>query len=246
MIGLLCVYIFLPATVYAETYCLGGTDMSISVDDTTWYVFTRDNIKNNSELEALGISYEYMYDSLHHNEAYMDALLLYADGEFVELFVRKRALDAGVANLSNYANSEVLELAKELAEKQGAGTYSVYENQYKFAKLEYIDANCGYYICEYITVVNKDNYTLTFQATSPFADDEYVEIARIVDSIAFDVDASMKEEKTTAVFDGVLAKTIGGAVIGGVVGFIIAIINKKKKKGNGTDNVMMTKGPDLD
>ena len=69
----LCAGAFLPITTYAETYNLGGTDMSISVDDTVWYVFTRDNIKNNSELEELGITYEAMYEILHNNEAYMDA-----------------------------------------------------------------------------------------------------------------------------------------------------------------------------
>jgi hypothetical protein len=220
----------LPITTYAETYNLGGTDMSISVDDTVWYVFTRDNIKNNSELEELGITYEAMYEILHNNEAYMDAILYYENGEYTELFVRKRALDTGIANLSNYKDSEVLELAKELAKKQGASTYSVYENQYKFAKMEYIDSNYGYYICEYVTCVNKDNYTFTFQSTSQFTDEEYAEIENIVDSIKFDVDTSIKEKKSTSIAESVIEKTIGGAVIGGVVGAVIAIINKKKKK----------------
>lgn len=220
----------LPITTYAETYNLGGTDMSISVDDTTWYVFTRDNIKNNSELEELGITYDAMHDILHKNEAYMDAILYYEDGEYVELFVRKRALDTGIANLSNYKNSEVLELAKELAKKQGAEKYSVYESQYKFARSEYIDSNYGYYICEYVTIVNTDNYTLTFQSTSQFTDEEYAEIENIVDSVKFDVDTSIKEKKSSSIAESVLEKAIGGAVIGGIVGAVIAITNKKKKK----------------
>jgi len=226
---------FLPITTYAGTYNLGGTDMSISVDDTVWYVFTRDNIKNNSELAELGITYEAMYGILHSNEAYMDAILYYEDGEYVELFVRKRALDTGIANLSNYKNSEVLELAKELAKKQGADTYSVYESQYKFAKLEYVDFNYGYYICEFVTCVNKDNYTFTFQSTSQFTDEEYAEIENIVDSVKFDVDTSIKEKKSTSIAESVVEKTIGGAVIGGIVGAVIAITNKKKKKSAETD-----------
>ena len=227
---ILCFSALLPITTYAETYNLGGTDMSISVDDTVWYVFTRDNIKNNSELEELGITYEVMYDILHNNEAYMDAILYYENGEYTELFVRKRALDTGIANLSNYKDSEVLELAKELAKKQGANTYSVYENQYKFAKLEYVDSNLGYYICEYVTCVNKDNYTFTFQSTSQFSDEEYAEIESIVDSVKFDIDTSIKEKKSSSIAESVIEKTIGGAVIGGVVGAVIAITNKKKKK----------------
>ncbi len=226
----------LPITAFAETYNLGDTDMSISVDDTVWYVFTRDNIKNNSELEELGITYDTMYDILHDNEAYMDAVLYYEDGEYMEFFVRKRALDAGVANLSNYDDSEVLDLAKELAKKQGAETYSVYENQYKFAKLEYIDSNYGYYLCEYYTIVNQDNYTFTFQSTSQFTDWEYAEMETIIDSIKFDVDTSIKEGKKTSKDEGIVGKAIGGAVIGGAVGAGIAIIGKKKKKGSETDN----------
>lgn len=227
---ILCFSALLPIITYAETYNLGGTDMSISVDDTVWYVFTRDNIKNNSELEELGITYEAIYEILHNNEAYMDAILYYEDGEYTELFVRKRALDTGIANLSNYKDSEVLELAKELAKKQGANTYSVYENQYKFAKLEYIDSNLGYYICEFVTCVNKDNYTFTFQSTSQFTDEEYAEIENIVDSVKFDIDTSIKEKKSSSIAESVIEKTIGGAVISGVVGVVIAITNKKKKK----------------
>lgn len=227
---ILCFSALLPIITYAETYNLGGTDMSISVDDTMWYVFTRDNIKNNSELEEFGITYEAMYEILHNNEAYMDAILYYENGEYTELFVRKRALDTGIANLSNYKDSEVLELAKELAKKQGANTYSVYENQYKFAKLEYVDSNLGYYICEFVTCVNKDNYTFTFQSTSQFTDEEYAEIENIVDSVKFDIDTSIKEKKSSSIAESVIEKTIGGAVIGGVVGAVIAITNKKKKK----------------
>ena len=44
-----CLMVFMPISVYAETYHLGGTDMSIQVDDSSWYVFTRDNIKNNAK-----------------------------------------------------------------------------------------------------------------------------------------------------------------------------------------------------
>jgi len=233
-----CLMVLMPISVFAETYHLGGTDMSIKVDDSSWYVFTRDNIKNNSELDELEISYDSMYDILYNNEAYMDAILLYDDGEYVELFVRKRIMDSGIVNLSNYGNEDVLELAKGLAERQNAEDYSVYENQYKFAKLEYVDSKLGYYICEYVTCVNKDNYTFTFQSTSQFSDSEYDEIENIIDSIQFDVDASLKEPKTTSFWDSIVEKTIGGAVIGGIGGAIIAIVNKKKKNSNKEEHLL--------
>lgn len=237
--ALICLVMFFPITVYGETYHLGGTDMSIQVDDSSWYVFTRDNIKNNSELDELEISYDSMYDILYNNEAYMDAILLYKDGQYVELFIRKRAIDSGMANLSNYDEKQVLELAEGLAKRQNAEKYSIYESQYKYAKLEYIDSNLGYYICEFYTVVNKDNYTFTFQSTTPFIDSEYDEMENIIDSIQFDVDTTLKEKKNTSFGNNVIEVTIGGAIIGGVVGLIINITNKKKtiKKNNESSDV---------
>ena len=230
-ITICCLFmLFSIVTVGAETYHLGDTDMSICVDDSSWYVFTRDNIKNNSELDELGLSYDYMYDTLYNNEAYMDAALLYDDGEYVEFFIRKKAIDSGMANLSNYSEKDVLELAKGLAKRVNAEEYSIYENQYKFAKLEYVDSNLGYYICEFVTVINKDNYTFTFQSTSPFVDTEYEEMESIIDSIQFDVDTSLKEKKSSSFGDNVIEATIRGAIIGGGCSVIALLFGKKKKK----------------
>lgn len=225
-----CLILLLPITVYAETYRIGDTDMSVRVDDSLWYVFTRDNIENNDELEELGIPYDEMHDILYDNEAYMDAILLYEDGSYVEFLVRKRALDTGMVNLSNYTEKQVLKFAKALAERQKADEYSVYEGKYKFARSEYVDSDLGYYVCEYITIVNKDNYTFTFQATAQFTDEEYEEIENIIDSINFDVDTSLKEKNINSFWTRIIYRTIGGAIIGGIAGAVIAIVNKKKKK----------------
>lgn len=224
----------LPATVSAETYNLNETDISINLDDSAWYVFTRDNIKNNPELEELEISYDSMYDILYNNQAYMDAILAYEDGEYIEFFVRKTATDSGIANLSNYNIDEVTAFASELAKKQGTEDYTVYENQYKFAKSEYIDKD--FYLCEFVTIVNKEIYTLTFQSTIKYSAQEYDEISNIIDSIRFDVDASLKEPKTSSLWDSVITKAIGGAVIGGIVGLIIALVNKRKTSKKNNEN----------
>lgn len=226
----LCVLALLPVAAHAQTFTLSDTDLRIDVDDSMWYVFTRDNIENNPEMEELGITYESIYDILYENQAYMDAVLVYDDGGFMEFFVRKKALDSGVANLSNYEDDEVQVLGKELAKKLGSETFSLYENQYKYVKLDYFDQNAGYYICEYITVVNKDNYTFTFQAPAPFTDWEYEEIKKIVDSAVFDVDPSIKEETGSSGFERIVVRTIAGGTVGGVAGLMIALVNKKKKK----------------
>ena len=227
---LLCTAAFSPLTAFAATYPLEQTDLTISIDDSTWYIFTRENITDNPELDELGISYDEIHKILYDNNAYMDAILYYEDGEYVELIVRKKPLDSGVAQLSNYENDEVLELAKELGEQQGTKEYSVYENQYKFAKLEYLDTTYNYYICEYLTIVNKDNYTFTFQSPVAYTDFEREEMKSIIDSIHFDVDTTLKEERSSSFWSTVATRAIIGAIGGGLVGGVIVLINKKKKK----------------
>lgn len=225
-----CFAILMSASVCAATYRLSETDLSVRVDDSLWYVFTRDNIKNNPELDEFEMSYDEMYNILQSNNAYMDAVLLYEDGEFTELFIRKKQIEGGVVNLSSYEDSDILAIAKELAATQGAATYDLYKNQYKFARLEYVDSALGYYICEFVTIVNGDAYSFTFQASSQFSDWEYEEIDSIIDSIRFEVDASLAEPETSSFWDTVLEKGIVGAVLGGIGGLVGVLINRKKKK----------------
>lgn len=242
--ALLCLA-FLSFGVSAQTYDLSDTDMSIRLDDTMWYVFTRDNIENNPELEELGITYDFIYDVLYDNDAYMDAIIGYEDGGYMELFIRKAPLDTGVANLTNYENDEVLELAEALAEKAGTETYSVYESRYKFAKLEYFDEEVGCYVCEYITIANKDDYTLTFQSETEFEDWEYEEMETIVDSIQFEIDPSLKEEKD-GFWNNVITNASGGALVGGIAGAVIGFVKKRKKKAAQEEEVPPVNGPELD
>lgn len=226
---LVCALVCMPMSVCAMIYSPTDTDLTLSIDDSVWYVFTRDNIEDNPELDELGLTYDYMYDTLYNNDAYVDAALFYDNGEYVELFVRKKRLDDGIVNLSNYSDSDVLKLATELAKRQGAEDFSVYENSYKFAKAEYFDTNANYYICEYITVVNKDNYTFTFQSPTPFDDAAYAQMKSIVDSVKFRVNPSLKEPQIGFDWDAVWIKALGGAVAGGAAGGVGALINKKRK-----------------
>ena len=223
-------FVCLPMSVSAQTYTPSDTDMTIQVDDSYWYVFTRDNIENNAELEELGVSYEKIYDILYNNYMYMDALLVYQDGDYVEFFVRKKELTTDLINLSNYSDKDVQTFADTLAEKQGADEYSIYENQYKFCRSNYHDAELGFYVCEYVTVVNKNSYTFTFQSPTEFNDAEYEEFKNIVDSVQFEIDPSLKEPKRSSGWERVIVKTIAGAIGGGFVGFILSLFMKTKKK----------------
>ena len=207
--------------------------MSISIDDTSWYVFTRDNIKNNSELSSLGISYDEMYKILYDNKAYMDAFIIYEDGDFIEFFIRKNAVaSSGPANLSNYSDDFVLDVAKGLAENQGTNNYSVYKTQYKFGKLEYFDNNSSYYIYEFYTIINKEAYTFTFQSTSALTTAERKEIEQIINSIKFTIDSTIKEPETSSIWDGIIVKAMSGAILGGAIGLGSFLFRKKKKAKN--------------
>ncbi len=235
--ALFCIVAFCPI-INAKTYDMEETDMKVQIDDSVWYVFTRDNIKDNPELEELEVSYDYIHNLLYDNKAYLYAILFYEDGGFLELFVRKTPTDAGVANLTNYDEKDVSDFAKALAKKQNAKEYSAYKNKYNFARLEYIDPTLDYHICEYVTVVNKNTYALTFQSASELGDFEYDEIENIVDSIEFNIDTSLKEEMGSS-FDwgNVAIKTLIGAACGAAVGGVIALITKLKKRSpDRTDN----------
>lgn len=224
------IFLVLPVTVYAETYRMTETDLSVQVDSSIWYVFTRDNIENNAELEELGISYDAMRSILYENNVYMDAVLYYDNGEYIELYVRKTPQTSGLANLSNYSDDDVLEFAAALAKNQDAQVYSVHKNEYKFSRVEYLDANAELYVCEFITIVNKNNYTFTFQSSFEFGDLEYEEIESIIDSIQFDIDPAIKEQNNASFGETALKGAIGGAIIGGISGGVIALVNKNKRK----------------
>ena len=235
-LAVLCIAVLLPLTALATNFTLSGTDLQITVDETYWYVFTRDNIRNNPELDELGLTYEQMNEIFQENYAYMDALLLYDDGDFVEMFVRKKAVEGGMANLSNYSDADVLSVGKILGEKTGSSNYRVYQSQYKFVRLESTDA--GFYLCEFYTVVNGEGYTITFQSLTAFSDAEYAEMETIINSICFNVDPTLKEpvENSDASYT-IVTRTIAGAAAGGAVGLVVGLVKKKKKAAEQTQPI---------
>ena len=214
--------------VYADTHQLSDTDVKIAMLEDIWYVFTRDNIKDNPELVELGLTYDYMYDLFLKNDAYMDAVLFYESGEFLEFFVGKKPVDSGMINLTNYDHDVVLELATKLASKYETDKYSTYSTTYKFAIVEYFDSNYNYYVCDYVTVVNGDCYTFKFQSACEFDDDQYNEMKWIINGITFDIDETLQEPQPATVLSNVIEKVIIGAVVGGLVGGIIAIVKRRR------------------
>jgi len=226
----LILVLVIPITVCAKKYNLSDTDMSIDMDDTEWYVFTRDNLKNNSELDELGISYDYLYNVMNSNYIYLDAILYFeTDDDYIEFFVRKKK-QVEVNNLSNYSNDEVLELAEELAGKHNAKKYEIYNNNYKFIKLDYYEK--GLYLNEYYTIINGYGYTFTAQKPKSFSLNDQLRVKNIIDSIIFDIDESLEDGSSYKGIDWsevIVTALIGGA-IGGISSIFGYLFNKKRKK----------------
>ena len=239
--------IFSSTTVFATDYKVFGTDLTVNIDDSIWYVFTRDNIENNAELNDIGISYEKMYDILYDNMVYMDALLLYENNSFIEFFIRKTNVE-DIVNLSNYDDDDILLLAEKFASKVGSEKYDIYESQYKFIRLDYIDfsTDTSTYMCEYITVINGENYTLTFQSNEKFVDSEYKEINSIIDSIEFEIDTSLIEKNhSTSIFDGLLEKFMVGGVVSLIMLGFSWFISKLKNDKIDINDTSIKKSPKI-
>lgn len=210
---------------YGKTYTISGTDIFVDIDDSIWYVFTRDNIENNPELDELGITTAYMQELFEENWLYLDATVFLDEGDYIELFVRKKSILTKFANLSECDSEEVEEFAERLQMD-----YRVYDSGYTFILVDYTDTvslEHAMYLCEFYTVVNKESYILTFQSPTPFSEDEYEHIYSIVDSVRFtlkDTDEGDSDSGST-----ILKSTVIGAAVGGISGLIGTTITKKKK-----------------
>ena len=227
---ILIMFLCIPMVVSAKSYKVDD-NMTIDLEETLWYVFTRDNIKDNSELDELGITYDYMNDLFEKNNMYMDATIFYDDGQdFMELLIRKGNTDGKVKNLTNYSDEEVKELGDELAKKTSSTDYDVYTNDYKFVRSKYLDKNAGYNIIEYYTIVNGVNYTITVQKTTEFDKTEESFIKDVVDGIKFNIDSSLKEPSNKVDYSEVISKAIVGAITGGIIGLVASLANKASKK----------------
>lgn len=221
----------LPMSAMAQAYSLAGTDVSLTVDDSVWYVFTRDNLVDNPELAELGITAETINGILLENNAYMDAIVFDENGNYTEMFVTKAPLDTELVNLSNYSRDEAMQFAQGAAEDKGDCQYDVYETAYKFARLEYLDEALATYVVQYVTVVNKDAYNFLFQSKIPFVEWDYQEMDKIMKSVIFAVDPLLKEPAslTGEASEGV-SSYVGSAAAVAIVGGVGALIRKKSKK----------------
>ncbi len=242
---LLLAFMIFPFVVNAETYKVSETDVSISFNDPAWYVFTRDNIKDNSELTGLGLTYEYMDNLMKTNNIYMDAALFNETdaNENLEMFIRVIDLTEDVGNLHTYSESEIKTFGDELLNsgKFNMTGYSIYGDKYKYIVFEYTDL--GYNIHQYYTVINGKGYNFTTQKINKINDSDRAIIKNIIDTIEFELDSYYETPIGSENGSSLKDSIIRGAIIGAIVGLIGGIVAKIKKgkdnnQNNNKNNVM--------
>lgn len=241
--------LMIPSGVFAESYDLDGT-MSIDIDNSEWYVFTRNNIANNKELEELGVTYEYMDNFFKTNNAYVDAILFYENTlESIELVVRRNE-NSTIVNSKNYSDEDFKAAIRQNLTGFNPTNIEIYNtNGYKYAYAEYSDS--VYKIAQYFVVINGHTYSIHIQKTGSLSAEDLTRFKEIIDSAKFKIDTSMKEKagagsnsgSDEGFFDSVLGKAVIGAIIGAAVGGISAVImlvvKKKNKADNNTNNINM-------
>lgn len=229
---LLFMVMLFPVLTKAEMYVVPETDVSITIDESQWYVFTRGNIKDNKDLADLGISYDYMNNLFTSNNIYLDAALFdeTEEKDNLELFIRVVPLTEEVGNLHTYSESQIKEFGDGLLNsgKFNMTGYKIYGNKYKYIEFEYTDL--GYNIYQFYTIINGKGYNFTVQKVNPINEEDKTLIKGMIDTVSFKIDEHFErpigeEQSGSSIKDS----AIRGGIIGAIVGLVGAIAAKKKK-----------------
>ena len=222
LLFIVMLFLLFPLTILAKSYNI--VDLTVDIDDNDWYVFTRDNIKDNSELDALGITYEYMNTFFLSNSAYLDAVTVISDNEYLEAFVCIKDAESEY-NLHKFSNDDLKELEADFVKQTNSTDHYIYvTDKYKYIYFMYTDSNL--YVIDYYTVINGKGYTIKFQKPTSFSDADKAIIKEMIDNITFKLDS--KYEKSTKKFS--YMRVIICAIVGGIIGGIGGLIKSKTKK----------------
>ena len=222
------ILLLLPLTIYAKDFKI--EDISIDLDDS-WYVFTKDNIKNNQDLKLLGVSEEYMNDVFDGTDYYLDAIKFNND-EIVELFIVIKDTSS-LYDSSDFTDEQIEELRSSYEKQISNSKTTIFTtDSTKYIKSIYKDQDLN--IVDYYAVINKKGYTFKIQKKEEFSEGELNELDKMIENIIIsDKDNNVNEDDIQPLIDtkkggnSVLTGTIIGAIIGGIIGLIGYIIKKK-------------------
>lgn len=213
------VSLFMPLVGQAVSVDVPSADMSLDMPDY-WYVFTRDNIEGNAELDELGLTIDFMNELFLENDIYIDGF-----DENIEMLLYVVPVD-DVGSLPDYYDFEIADFGEELQGIVGASDYEIVNNDYKYVSVAYEDQ--GYEIVEYYTIIDNLGYTFSFQKEgADFSNTEQETISNIIDSVHFDNYVAPNNDKTK---EHILV--FGGMGILVVICIVIFIVSKKSNKEN--------------
>ncbi len=213
------VSLFMPLVGQAVSVDVPSADMSLDMPDY-WYVFTRDNIEGNAELDELGLTIDFMNELFLENDIYIDGF-----DENMEMLLYVVPVD-DVGSLPDYYDFEIADFGEELQGIVGASDYEIVNNDYKYVSVAYEDQ--GYEIVEYYTIIDNLGYTFSFQKEgADFSNTEQETISNIIDSVHFDNYVAPNNDKTK---EHILV--FGGMGILVVICIVIFIVSKKSNKEN--------------
>lgn len=213
------VSLFMPLVGQAVSVDVPSADMSLDMPDY-WYVFTRDNIEGNAELDELGLTIDFMNELFLENDIYIDGF-----DENMEMLLYVVPVD-DVGSLPDYYDFEIADFGEELQGIVGASDYEIVNNDYKYVSVAYEDQ--GYEIVEYYTIIDNLGYTFSFQKEgADFSNTEQETISNIIDSVHFDNYVAPNNDKTKEYI-----LVFGGMGILVVICIVIFIVSKKSNKEN--------------
>lgn len=190
-----------PCISFAGAYAVNSEEITISFDDETWVVFTRDNIKDNKKLGQLGVSYENMKSSMENSSAY---LVAFKGKQEKRLEVLVRAIKNKYINNMSMLQGEERNAFLKGVDETYEGSMDNYQSQfcefgdYQYVKMTGTYDKGDYETIEYFTIINGNNYLISAQKKGNFTKEERRELEKIIQGTTFQVDPELTENNVEA------------------------------------------------
>ena len=208
-----------PISILAQTYNVDGTEVNITFGDE-WHVCTRDNPVCCYEVEALGMTEEYMLEFFEKNLIYLNAgIIADFDNDGMDFIIVKDKTDF-CENMSTLTKEELDKVVQEFADTVDCQVCEIYDGNHTFVHMEYVEENVNY--IKYVTVYNSEYYTFTVQKASSFTKDEKKDIKEIMGTVYFGDPIVPRKN----IFEYIWPCVAGAALI--VAAVVVAVIIKKK------------------
>ena len=238
---LIMMSLLFPGTVCADSYTVNDEELTISFDDPSWVVFTRDNLHDNEQLKNLGTDEKTMLATMEKSYAYVVAVKGGAKKR-IELLVRVTDNEY-INNMNTLSESEMAAL-KEGVDENYSGELDEYEGtitemgEQRYVQMTGRYDKDDYDVVQYLTFVNGKNYLISAQKVIEFTAEDLEQIDEIVKSAEFQIDPSKTEndvdsyvkERQASLSSGQKSTPVKIAITVIVVVVIILLLKLKNRR----------------